>query len=369
MTNNTINLVGSYHRPFWFPFASVYVPVTPCVLDGSLSFLEMVWKLLKNLNDVNAATNANHTDILTLESQIETIISALDQKLDFLEVEFDDSEETITADKTFAEIAAAFSSKIILGRCGSMFYVCLSESENRPAAYQFYSLDGMKLDVLAVNSLDVITRTTVNLITSAGGTVDGALIVQTPTANGHAANKKYVDDQDAATLAAAKDYADSHDATTLQSAKDYADSHDATTLQSAKDYADANFVKTNGDSGNTYASRNTTELNFTDIPASPSTITISNLLAKLSRWYTEIKNKITRAEITNTGGVYKCSMTFADIYALFLEGQEVQLIYDDPLSTLEVSIMRTERYGPTSITFVGDNHTCTITSSDVITFS
>lgn len=356
MPNNNINLVGSYHRPFWFPFASVYVPVTPCVLDGSLSFLEMVWKLLKNLNDVNAATNANHTDILTLESQIEILGNQLDGKLDKFIVNFDLS--NMTADKTYTEVNTVYENGIVFGVASfaGASLIALAMNKTATGTIEFYAMNGeTELDIIKYTSAGAVQLVQKTVIVSTGGTITGILnITQTPTADNHAANKKYVDDQDAATLAAAKDYADTHD---------------ATTLQSAKDYADANFVRTNGDSGNTYASRNTTELNFTDIPASPSTITISNLLAKLSRWYTEIKNKITRAEITNTGGVYKCSMTFADIYALFLEGQEVQLIYDDPLATLEVSIMRTERYGPTSITFVGDSHTCTITSSDVITFS
>ena len=67
--------------------------------------------------------------------------------------------------------------------------------------------------------------------------VRGTLEVSTPTQSNHAANKGYVDTQDAATLVAARSYADTQDAATLTSARSYADTQDATTLQSAKVYA------------------------------------------------------------------------------------------------------------------------------------
>lgn len=336
--NHRINIEGAYHAPFWFPFASVYVPVTPCVLDGSLSFLEMVWKLLKNLNDVNAATNANHTDILTLAGEINTIYGTLDGKLDFLEVTFDDTDDPISADKTFAEIAAAFNSKIVLGRCGSSFYVCLSESEARPAAYQFYSLDGLKLDILAINSLNVISRTTVNLITSAGGTITGALTVPAPTADGHAATKKYVDDQDAATLIA------------------------------AKGYSDETFVKTTGDSGSTYATRSATEQSFTDIPSSPSTLTLNNLYAKLARWYVEISNRVTVADVVDSGGTLRCSKTFAVVKDMIDAGHEVIVHYDDgALSTLKTNVARVDTFNASKITFWCTGYTITLNSDESVT--
>ena len=69
--------------------------------------------------------------------------------------------------------------------------------------------------------------------------IKGTLTVNTPTASGHAANKGYVDTQDAATLTSAKSYADTQDAATLTSAKSYADTQDAATLTSANSYADS----------------------------------------------------------------------------------------------------------------------------------
>lgn len=410
MNHDEINLVGSYHRPFWFPFASVYVPVTPCVIDGSLSFLEMVWKLLRDLNKTIEATNQNHTDILTIVDEINALYDLYENKLSFLEVNFTYDGSSYTMDKTFEEIKTAYDEGIVIGRYTvdhkDRFFIAASHYV--PAAgtvgaesINMYSLnDAFKLGVFTIRE-DRISYREDTLITNEGGQITGTLQLanRDPMLSTEAVPKFYVNNQDAATLQSAKDYADAQDAIELQAAKDYADAQDAVTLQAAKDYAaaqdavtlqaakdyadaqdvvtlqaaktyaDQNFVRTDGDSGNTYASRNTTELNFTDIPAAPSTITISNLLAKLSRWYSEIKNKITRARITYTGGVYKCDKTFAEIYQLFIDGQEVQIVYDDPLLTLETSIMRTEHYGPSSITFSGDGHTCTINSSDVITFS
>lgn len=335
---NRINIEGAYHAPFWFPFASVYVPVTPCVLDGSLSLLESIWKVMKNLNEVNSAVNANHTDILTLASEIETIEGELDGKLDFLEVTFDDTDDPITADKTFTEIAAAFASKIIIGRCGSSFYVCLSESEARPAAYQFYSLDGLKLDILAVNSLNVISRTTVNLITSAGGTITGALNVAAPTQDANAATKKYVDDQDQATLTAANTYADTY------------------------------FISKTGDAGSAYATRSETDRDFTDIPADPSTLTFDALYAKLGRWYQEIANKVTIADVVDSSGTLRCSKTFAALKAMVDDGQEVIVHYEDgTLSTLKTNVARLDTFNDTKLTFYCSAYTITLNSDESVT--
>ena len=184
------------------------------------------------------------------------------------------------------------------------------------------------------------------------------------------AAKTYAEQQDAITLQAAKTYAEQQDEITLQAAKTYADQQDEITLKDAKTYADQNFVRTNGNSGRTYASRNITEAEFTNIPTAPDTITITALLEKLARWYEEIKNKITRAILTVDNAVYSCDKTFAEMYQLITDGQEVQIAFNDPLlSNVGTSIMRLERYTTTTITFTGDNHTCTINNSNVITFS
>ena len=441
---NNIDITGSYHKPFWFPFASVYVPVTPCVLDGSLSFLEMVWKLLRDLNKTIEATNANHTDILTLVDEINKLYGS---KLSYIVVNFTQTNPMlaeITADADYTDIVKAYAEGIVLGQFNGDLYIALGyDSDNKVVS--FYSLNGVNLRRIEDNE-NRVSYYNEEIITNNGGTNTGILnLTRTPADGNEAANKKYVDDRDAHTLQAAKTYADQQDEITLKAAKTYADKQDTTTLQAAKTYADQqdaitlqaaktyadkqdeimlknaktyaeqqdaitlqaaktyadqqdaitlqaaktyteqqdemilqaaktyadqNFVRKNGDSGNTFASRNSTEMEFTNIPAGPNTITISGLLAKLARWYEEIKNKITRATLTVDNNVYSCDKTFAEMYELITNGQEVQITFNDPLlSNVGTSIMRLERYTTTTITFTGDNHTCTINNSNVITFS
>ena len=424
-----IDITGSYHKPFWFPFESVYVPVTPCVLDGSLSFLEMVWKLLRDLNKTIEATNANHTDILTLVDEINKLYGS---KLSYIVVKFTQPNPMlaeITADTVYSDIIKAYAEGVVIGQFNGDLYIALGyDSDNKVVS--FYSLNGINLRRIEDNE-NRISYYNEEIITNNGGTITGILnLARTPADGNEAANKKYVDDrdvntlqaaktyadqqdaitlktaetyadqqdaitlqaaktyadqqdeitlknaktyteqQDAITLQSAKTYADQQDATTLEGAKTYADQQDEITLKDAKTYADQNFVRNNGDSGNTYASRNSSELTFTNIPAGPDTITISGLLAKLARWYDEIKNKITRAILTVDNAVYSCDKTFDEMYHLITDGQEVHIAFNDPLlSNVGTSIMRLERYTNTTITFTGDNHTCTINNSNVITFS
>ena len=439
-----IDITGSYHKPFWFPFASVYVPVTPCVLDGSLSFLEMVWKLLRDLNKTIEATNANHTDILTLVDEINKLYGS---KLSYIVVNFTQPNPLlaeITADTDYADIVKSYAEGIVLGQFNGDLYIALGYDSNNKVV-SFYSLNGVNLRRIEDNE-NRISYYNEQIITNNGGTITGILnLTRTPVDGNEAANKKYVDDrdantlqeaeayadqqdaitlqaaktyadkqdtitlqmaktytdqqdaitlqaaktyadqqdeitlkdaktyaeqQDAITLQAAKTYADQQDAITLQSAKTYAEQQDEITLKDAKTYADQNFVRTNGNSGHTFASRNISEAEFTNIPTAPDTITITALLEKLARWYQEIKNKITRATLTVDNAVYRCDKTFAEMYQLITDGQEVQIAFNDPLlSNVGTSIMRLERYTTTTITFTGDNHTCTINNSNVITFS
>ena len=409
-----IDITGSYHKPFWFPFASVYVPVTPCVLDGSLSFLEMVWKLLRDLNKTIEATNANHTDILTLVDEINKLYGS---KLSYIVVKFTQPNPLlaeITADTDYTDIIKAYAEGIVLGQFNGDLYIALGyDTDNKVVS--FYSLNGVNLRRIEVNE-NRVSYYNEKIITNNGGTITGILnLTRAPTTGNEAANKKYVDDrdvntlqaaktyadqqdaitlqaaktyadkqdeitlknaktyaeqQDAITLQAAKTYADQQDEITLQAAKTYADTQDEITLKDAKTYADQNFVRTNGNSGHTFASRNISEAEFTNIPTAPDTITITALLEKLARWYQEIKNKITRATVTVNNAVYSCDKTFAEMYQLITDGQEVEIAFNDPLlSNVGTSIMRLERYTTTTITFTGDNHTCTINNSNVITFS
>lgn len=88
------------------PLNSVYTPVIPCVLDGNLSFLEMVWKLLYHINVIVDAVNANHGDIEDLAQAINDLIV---DKLSVMWVEVDITAKPPKANKTFAEIAEDFN--------------------------------------------------------------------------------------------------------------------------------------------------------------------------------------------------------------------------------------------------------------------
>ena len=403
-----------------------------------------MWKLLQDLNKTIEATNANHTDILTLVDEINKLYGS---KLSYIVVNFTQPNPLlaeITADTDYTDIVKAYAEGIVLGQFNGDLYIALGYDSNNKVV-SLYSLNGVNLRRIEDNE-NRISYYNEEIITNNGGTITGILnLTRTPTDGNEAANKKYVDNQDANTLQAAKTYADQQDAITLQAAKTYADKQDTITLQAAKTYADQqdeitlqaaktyadqqdeitlkdaktyaeqqdaitlqaaksyadqqdtttlegaktyadtqdeitlkdaktyadqNFVRTNGNSGRTYASRNITEAEFTNIPTAPDTITITALLEKLARWYEEIKNKITRATLTVDNGVYSCDKTFAEMYQLITDKQEVQIAFNDPLlSNVGTSIMRLERYTTTTITFTGDNHTCTVNNSNVITFS
>lgn len=354
MEENGISLIGGYTRPFWFPFASVYVPVTPCVLDGSLSFLEMDWKLLKDLNKVVEAANANHTDILTIVEEINTIYGMMAAKLSYLEVTFEDNDGTITADKELDEIVEGYGSGIVIGRLTvnekDKFYIALGYDDMQSRKHvSFYSLDGLYLDEINVYA-ETIARHTYTLITSAGGTFTGPVNVPAPTEDAHAATKKYVDDQDAATL---------------QSANSYAANQASAAEAAAKTYADTYFVTKTGDSGSTYAKREMTDRNFTDIPTAPETLTLDGLMQKLGRWYIEIKNKVSDVTISDTLP-YTADKAFVDVYQLVSEGQEVRCIYTGT-GIRDKKVLRVENYGPGSILFRNNDYELTWSSDETIT--
>lgn len=92
------------------PLNSVYTPVIPCVLDGNLSFLEMVWKLLYHINVIVDAVNANHGDIEDLAQAINNLNI---DKLSVMWVEVDVTAKPIKANKTFAEIAEGMRKGIV----------------------------------------------------------------------------------------------------------------------------------------------------------------------------------------------------------------------------------------------------------------
>lgn len=92
------------------PLNSVYTPVIPCVLDGNLSFLEVLWKILYHINVIVDGVNANHGDIEDLAQAI----NALDaDKLSVMWVEIDVTVRPLKVNKTFAEIAEGMKKGIV----------------------------------------------------------------------------------------------------------------------------------------------------------------------------------------------------------------------------------------------------------------
>ena len=160
---------------FRLPFRSVFMPVVPCALDGTLSLLELIAKLEYVINQYHDAIEANHTDILALAEELETSLSDLREYIDAQDA------DTLELAKAYAEALR----------------------------------DALKI---YVDQQDAAT------LASAKAYADAL----------RDALKTYVDTQDAATLASAKAYADA-----LRDAlKTYVDTQDAATLAAAKTYAD-----------------------------------------------------------------------------------------------------------------------------------
>lgn len=160
---------------FRLPFRSVYMPVVPCVLDGTLSLLELIAKLEYVINQYHDAIEANHTDILALATELETSLADLREYIDAQDA------ATLDAAKVYAD--------------------------GLDAALRVY--------------IDAQDADTLELAKDYAEALRDAL-------------KIYVDQQDAATLSSAKAYADA-----LRDAlKTYVDTQDAATLTAAKTYAD-----------------------------------------------------------------------------------------------------------------------------------
>lgn len=64
------------------PWRSVYAPVVPCVLDGTLSLLELIAKLEYIINQYTAAIEANHTDITNLAAYVDALEADLRAYID-----------------------------------------------------------------------------------------------------------------------------------------------------------------------------------------------------------------------------------------------------------------------------------------------
>lgn len=398
------------------PLNSVYTPVIPCVLDGNLSFLEMVWKLLYHINVIVDAVNANHGDIEDLAQAINELIV---DKLSVMWVEVDFTARPIKANKTFAEIAEGM-------RKGIVFLTIKNEDEilifipiySSNSAINFLHIDAKNEVVVSIRPDESVTLyqysfatedhpTTFQAQVTFNNTVDfnkftefaettrfyklitadSGITVPTATAASArtlAANLEYVGNACSETLTAAKEYADTQDAAvqksatiytntkcgeTLAAAKTYADTQDQTILTSAKTYADTKC-------GETLTAANT----YTD------TICSKTLAAAKTYADTQDETTLTSAKtytdskfahvgiVKNVDGSLTADSTFSTIYLNITRGAVVDVKFSSANNRNSTYIMRNTIITPTKLTFIGYDetatlHTCTIDSDNNITYT
>lgn len=397
-----INIKDKELEKVKIPLNSVYTPVIPCVLDGNLSFLEMVWKLLYHINVIVDGVNANHGDIEDLAHAI----NELDvDKLSVMWVDLDvTAARPIKANKTFAEIAEGMRKGIVFlttkfydgTEILSPFYVtdtnirflCIGgkneiivsirsdesvtideynfATENRDTTFQKQVFFNNTVDFYNFTEFQETTRF-YKLITA-----DSGITVPTATAaSGRklAANLEYVGNVSAQTLAAAKEYTDKQDAAvqkaatiytntkcgeTLAAAKEYTDTQDTAVQKAAKIYADTKC-------GETLAAAK----------AYADTQDETNLAS--AKEYTD--NKFVHVSIVkNVDGTLTANNTFSTIYLNITRGAFVDVKYSSENNRNSIFIMRNTIITPTKLTFIGYDesstlHTCTIDSDNNIVYT
>lgn len=368
------------------PLNSVYTPVIPCVLDGNLSFLEVLWKILHHINVIVDGVNANHGDIEDLAQAINDLI---EDKLSVMWVELDLTVRPMKVNKTFAEIAEGMRKGIVFLTNGkneniliaipvavtnTLIQFCHISNENAVSfiiksdesvtmtEYQFattnistaFFADVSFNDEVYFNKHSEFAETTrfYKLITA-----DSGIIVPTATAasgRGLAANLEYVGNVCSETLAAAKTYADTQDTAMLTAAKEYTDKQDAAVQKAATIY-------TNTKCGETLAAAKT----YAD------TQDETNLAS--AKEYTDRKF-VYVSIIKNADGSLTADNTFSTIYLNITRGAVVDVKYSSENNRNSIYIMRNTIITPTKLTFIGYDetatlHTCTIDSDNNIVYT
>nr|UVY52696.1 MAG: hypothetical protein [Bacteriophage sp.] len=398
------------------PLNSVYTPVIPCVLDGNLSFLEMVWKLLYHINVIVDAVNANHGDIEDLAQAINDLIV---DKLSVMWVEVDFTARPIKANKTFAEIAEGM-------RKGIVFLTIKNEDEilifipiySSNSAINFLRIDAKNEVVVSIRPDESVTLyqysfatedhpTTFQAQVTFNNTVDfnkftefaettrfyklitadSGITVPTATAASartFAANLEYVGNACSETLTAAKNYTDTKCgetltaanaytdtvcSKTLAAAKTYADTQDTAMLTAAKEYTDkqdaavqkAATIYTNTKCGETLAAAKT----YADTQ-DETTLTSAKTYTDSKFAHVGIVKKV--------DGSLTADSTFSIIYLNITRGAVVDVNFSSENNRNSVYIMRNTIITPTKLTFIGYDetatiHICTIDSDNNITYA
>ena len=383
------------------PLNSVYAPVIPCALDGNLSFLEVLWKILYHINVIVDGVNANHGDIEDLAQAINELDA---DKLSVMWVELDLTVRPIKANKTFAEIAEGMKKGIVfltINRNGNKLIAIPVGVANNSII--FYYIDSQNALSFIIKSDESVTMAeyqfaTTNLSSAFYAdvsfneevyfskhcefhettrfykliTADSGITVPTATAaSGRklAANVEYVGNVSSETLAAAKTYADTQDTAMLTAAKEYADTQDTAMLTAAKEYSDkqdtaiqkAAKIYTDTKCGETLAAART----YAD------TQDETNLAS--AKEYTD--NKFVHISIIkNADGSLTADNTFSTIYLNITRGAVVDVKYSSENNRDSIFIMRNTIITPTKLTFIGYDetatlHTCTIDSDNNIVYT
>ena len=368
------------------PLNSVYTPVIPCVLDGNLSFLEVLWKILHHINVIVDGVNANHGDIEDLAQAINELI---EDKLSVMWVELNPTVRPIKANKTFAEIAEGM-------RKGIVFLTIKIEDEmiifipiySSNIVINFLHIDGKQEMIVGIRQDESVTTYEYSFATEDHDTTfqeqvtfnntvdfnkftefhettrfyklitaDSGILVPTATAasgRGLAANLEYVGNVCSETLAAAKTYADTQDTAMLTAAKEYTDKQDAAVQKAATIY-------TNTKCGETLAAAKT----YAD------TQDETNLAS--AKEYTDTKF-VHVSIIKNADGSLTADNTFSTIYLNITRGAFVDVKYSSENNRNSIFIMRNTIITPTKLTFIGYDenatlHTCTIDSNNNIVYT
>lgn len=398
------------------PLNSVYTPVIPCVLDGNLSFLEMIWKLLYHINVIVDGVNANHGDIEDLAQAINELDA---DKLSVMWVEIDPTVRPIKANKTFAEIAEgmrkgiAFLTTKFDGDTIIFFPFYVSDT-----AINFLRLDGRNEVIVSIRPDESVTTFEYSFATEDHPTnfqqkvtfnntvdfnkfaefhettrfyklitADSGITVPTATAaSGRklAANLEYVGNVSEQTLAAAKTYADTQDTAMLTAAKEYTDKQDAAvqkaatiytntkcgeTLAAAKEYTDTQDTAVQK-AAKIYADTKCGET-LAAAKAYADTQDETNLAS--AKEYTDSKFEHVSI-IKNVDGSLTADNTFSTIYLNITRGAVVDVKYSSENNRDSIFIMRNTIITPTKLTFIGYDetatiHTCTIDSENNIVYT
>ena len=398
------------------PLNSVYAPVIPCVLDGNLSFLEVLWKILYHINVIVDGVNANHGDIEDLAQAINELDA---DKLSVMWIEIDPTVKPIKANKTFAEIAEGMRKGIVFltakidGNTLIFFPVYV-----RATAINFLRIDGKNEMIVSIRQDESVTTfeysfatvdrpTTFQEQVTFNNTVDfnkftefhettrfyklitadsGITVPTATAASGRklAANLEYVANVCSETLAAAKTYADTQDTAMLTAAKEYVDKQDTAvqkaatiytntkcgeTLAAAKEYTDTQDTAVQK-AAKIYADTKCGET-LAAAKAYADTQDETNLAS--AKEYTD--NKFVHVSIVkNVDGTLTADNTFSTIYLNITRGAFVDVKYSTENNRDSIFIMRNTIITPTKLTFIGYDenatlHTCTIDSDNNIVYT